>query len=250
MQIDWWTLTLQAINFLILVWLLNRYLYRPVLAVVARRQEAANKLLADAEAERARAQSERTEIAQIRNGLEVERTKAIEQAQIEVEALRETLMVEANANAAKLLDDAKTAAMRAAALSERTLSREAERLAVTIAGKLLARVRLENPAAAFLAPLCDKIRELPALSKVALQNARTLKVTTATPLTRDQKKLVEQILADCIGSKTEFVFDKDPTLIAGIELTSHDIALRNSWRDDLRAIRTELSREDTDYAAV
>ena len=44
MKIDWWTLGLQAVNVLILVWLLSRFLFKPVAAIIAERQQAATRL--------------------------------------------------------------------------------------------------------------------------------------------------------------------------------------------------------------
>ena len=35
MRFDWWTLALQTVNFAVLVWLLHRFLYRPVLRMIA-----------------------------------------------------------------------------------------------------------------------------------------------------------------------------------------------------------------------
>ena len=48
MEFDWTTFILEIINFLILVWILKRFLYRPVLGVVARRRAGIEKTLADA----------------------------------------------------------------------------------------------------------------------------------------------------------------------------------------------------------
>ena len=48
MRIDWSTLALQTVNVLVLVWLLARFLFRPVMAIIAERRIAAEKLLADA----------------------------------------------------------------------------------------------------------------------------------------------------------------------------------------------------------
>ena len=50
MRIDWTTLALQTINVLVLVWLLARFLFRPVMTIIAERRAAAEKLLADAAA--------------------------------------------------------------------------------------------------------------------------------------------------------------------------------------------------------
>lgn len=67
MHLDPWTLGLQAANFLVLVWLLHRFLYRPVLGIIAARQAAADKLTADVQAEKTAAES-------LRQSLESQRT--------------------------------------------------------------------------------------------------------------------------------------------------------------------------------
>src|SRR5210317_923131 len=51
MQIDWWTLGLQTINFLVVIWLLSRFLYRPIRKIIEER-EAADKAASDAAAQK------------------------------------------------------------------------------------------------------------------------------------------------------------------------------------------------------
>ena len=58
MQIDWWTLGLQAVNVLILIWCLTHFLFRPVAAMVARRQAEIGRLMTEAEAAKAASLSE------------------------------------------------------------------------------------------------------------------------------------------------------------------------------------------------
>ena len=50
MRIDWWTLSLQTVNVLILIWILSRFLFRPVVAMIDERRAATAKVLSDAEA--------------------------------------------------------------------------------------------------------------------------------------------------------------------------------------------------------
>ena len=38
MRFDWTTLLLQTVNLLVLVWLLQRFLFRPVMAIIAERR--------------------------------------------------------------------------------------------------------------------------------------------------------------------------------------------------------------------
>jgi len=61
MLIDWFTIGAQALNFLILVWLLKRFLYKPILHAVDAREKRIAGELADADAKKAEAQKERDE---------------------------------------------------------------------------------------------------------------------------------------------------------------------------------------------
>ena len=55
MQIDWWTLGLQTVNALVLIWLLSRFLFRPIASILAEREATARRLLDDAAAAKAAA---------------------------------------------------------------------------------------------------------------------------------------------------------------------------------------------------
>lgn len=250
MQIDWWTLALQAVNFLILIWLLSRFLYRPIVNIVAKRREAAQKLMAEAEVERAEIKNERAEVAQIRAGFAAEKQKILGEAHAQAEESARALIAGAKTEAAKLLSEAKSAAARAEAESERALAREAEQLALGIAQKLLTRLQPQEATTAFLDGLCSKIRSLPPQSKAALQNGGAIEVTTATALSPEEQTQVQSALSRCFGAKPSFAFRADPALIAGIELTSKDIVVRNNWREDLRTIRQELGREEPERNAA
>ena len=59
MEINWFTVIAQVINFLILVWLLKRFLYKPVLNAIAEREKKIAAQLSDAEVKKAEAQKER-----------------------------------------------------------------------------------------------------------------------------------------------------------------------------------------------
>ena len=59
MPIDWFTVVAQAINFLILVWLLKRFLTNPSCCAIDEREKGIAAQLAEAEAKKAEAQKER-----------------------------------------------------------------------------------------------------------------------------------------------------------------------------------------------
>ena len=58
MQIDWLTVAAQIVNFLVLIWLLQRFLYRPITNAMARREARIEERLSDARTRRKEAEEE------------------------------------------------------------------------------------------------------------------------------------------------------------------------------------------------
>jgi len=77
MNFSWWSFALQAANFLILVWLLRRFLFKPVSAIVARRKEEIARGMAEASAEKQKALDLQRELEAQRAGIEAERRRRL-----------------------------------------------------------------------------------------------------------------------------------------------------------------------------
>jgi F-type H+-transporting ATPase subunit b len=84
MLIDWFTVIAQAVNFLVLVWLMKRYLYQPILKALAAREQRIAADLADAKAKMAEAAREREEFA--RKYAEFDRQRAALMYKVQDEA--------------------------------------------------------------------------------------------------------------------------------------------------------------------
>ena len=80
MLIDWFTIAAQAINFLILVWLLKRFLYKPILDAIDAREQRIAKELADADAKKAEAQQERDDFQRKNEQFDQQRAALLSQA--------------------------------------------------------------------------------------------------------------------------------------------------------------------------
>src|SRR5580698_5613162 len=87
MLIDWFTVGAQALNFLVLVWLMKRFLYRPILDAVDAREKLIAAELADAAGKKAEAQKERDEFQHKNDEFDRQRatglTKATDEAKVE-----------------------------------------------------------------------------------------------------------------------------------------------------------------------
>ena len=107
MTIDWWTLGFQTLNILILIWLLQRFFWKPISAMIAERRIAAQKALADAEAARDKAKADLVDIDKTRAGFASERAKILAEAQAETERVSAAKLAEADKQAAALVAPAR-----------------------------------------------------------------------------------------------------------------------------------------------
>ncbi|PWW04544.1 ATP synthase F0 subcomplex B subunit [Hoeflea marina] len=241
MKLDWWTLGLQAVNVLILVWLLQRFFWRPVAAMIATRKDAAQAMLADAKSSQDKAAAALAEIEQTRAGFAAEREKILADARDAADAAGEAAMNDARAKADKLRKaaEARLAADKVAA--EKQMADQAASLAVDIAEKLAGRLKGPEISAAFLSWLTDAIKAMPDDEKTAaLADGKGLRLVSAEALTAAQKTRANAAVAEALGGKPALSFDTDAALIAGLELRGAHFTLRNSWQADLARIREDL----------
>jgi F-type H+-transporting ATPase subunit b len=247
MHIDWWTLALQTANVLILIWLLAHFLFRPVADIVARRQEEANKLLADAADVRRGVDEDRAGLERARAGIADERNRAVAEARATAEAERAAALARTGEEMTKLRADADAAISRDRLAMEKTLIDQVRDLSIDIARRLLGRVGPTASVDAFLPGLREQLQALPPQERAAFAQAGdkgNIEIVTAAPTDADATDRIRRAVSEALGGKPALAFRTDPAVIAGIELHSRHAVIRNSWRNDLERIREELNRAE------
>jgi F-type H+-transporting ATPase subunit b len=249
MHFDWPTLALQAINVLVLLWLLRRFLFRPVVAIIAERQAAAEKLLADAAVAREQAQAVAAQAAQRETALAADSDHILTEARAAAEAERTRLLEQTTQEAAQTRDAAQAGLQGDRIQMRRELEGEACDLAVTIASRLLTRVPAQALNAALLQSLDTWLATVPRdkLDTLA-QSGEPLEVVTAAPLDGQTQAACAEMLKRYLGPVATFRFTADASLIAGVELRGSHGRLCNNWRADLAQIALELNRPGSDPA--
>jgi F-type H+-transporting ATPase subunit b len=244
MQFDWSTFALQTINFAILVWLLHRFLYKPVLRLLDARRAEIDKQYAEAHAAEAQAKDQLAAIAADRAGIAAERTTALAGAAADAEKAAAARHAQAEHEAAALLD-----ASRKTLATERTQAlAEARRSALDLGADVAARLLAETPAKlraeAWIEPIEHYLAglsggERDALSRQVADGAK-LTVTTASALPAGTADDWCGRLHRALGDHIAVDFDVDPALIGGAELHFPNAVLRFSWQSLLAAMRTEI----------
>jgi F-type H+-transporting ATPase subunit b len=225
MPIDWFTVIAQAFNFLILVWLLKRFLYRPILDAIDAREKRIAAEFADAEAKKAEARQERDEF-----------TRRNEEFDRQREALLNTAVDEAKAEHQRLLDEARQesdtlrAKWRAALrnehknLNEELVLRTQEEV-FAIARKTLADLAAVSLEERIADVFIRRLGELGGAERGRLKSAfeaasDPATVRTAFDLPEDQRRVIEEAVRDMLAVETRVRFETAPELVSGIELTA------------------------------
>lgn len=239
MHFDWWTLLLQIVNFLILVWLLWHFLYKPVREVIARRRKLAEAALADASRKQKEAEAEKTKLEAARTKLDGERQALLEAARREAEQKRQERLDAAEKEAGALLAEAREATAKAREADISSLRQEITGAAVAIARKIL-----QETVGGSLDPLFRQriLNKLDALGDDRKQGADGgLRITTAAELPEPEKVAWSEALATRFPGTVSISFAVDPSFVAGAEIELPNGVLRSTWADALNEARSLLT---------
>lgn len=243
MTINWWTLGFQTTNVLILVWLLQRFFWRPIAAMIEQRRSATEKALADAKAAGDKAAAALADVAATRAGFAKEHDAILADAHTAADKVSKATLDAATKDAAAHTAAAQAAIATEHVAAEAAWSDRASQLAVQIAGRLAGRLQGSAVDTAFLDWLLSSIRALPEQARHAATDAPGgIEAVSAHPLEAAEQDRYRCMIAEAFGTKLDLTFRADPALIAGVELHGPHFALGNSWRADLHEILKDIKR--------
>jgi F-type H+-transporting ATPase subunit b len=249
MHIDWWTLGLQAVNFLILIWLLQRFLYKPVTRLLERRRQDVEKAFAEAEDLRRQAETDSKAYEAKTAALAEERLNVIQSARVEIEEERTKVLTETSQKADALMTTQRQALAEERANTLTELRQQTTDLAVSLAETLLREVRSETIAETFLERLEKQLLTMDEAERNRLFGARrespSLRVVTAPPLNDARQDAWRKRLAAGIGGGCQIHFEADNSLIVGASIHFPAASLEVSWSGALNDARRELARDES-----
>ncbi len=226
MLIDWFTVIAQLLNFLVLIWLLKRFLYHPILDAIDAREKRIASQLADAEDKRAQATQERTEFEEKNMAFDKQQTERMNQATKEVAAERQRLLDAARVESEQLRHKLYAAVKNEQQSLQQALSQQVQDEVFAIAGKVLGDLADTSLETCIIAVFIDRLQTLDnqernALKSVFVSSTQPLLVRTAFPLTQEQCSLIETTLYELIGDTKQLQFVTKADLVSGIDIYSN-----------------------------
>lgn len=240
MEWDWTSYVLQIINFLVLVWLLKRLLYRPVMDVIAQRQRSI--VQATNAAQQTRAQAEALQKDLQRQLAEHERHQAEAMAK-----LADEVATERQHRMARLEAELQKETERRNALAEARVQDAIRQARTTMedgvygaVASLLQRLASEDLDRRLLDLLIEDLPGLPSPQRDALRDAANgapLELTTARPMSQEQQQRLLTALQEMMQRPLTLTECVEPALVAGLRVGIGPWQLAASVADELYFFR-------------
>ena len=241
MLIDWFTVGAQALNFVVLVWLMKHFLYKPVQDAIAAREMRIAGQLADADKKKAEAKQDRDDFQHKSDAFDQERAALLKKATDDATSERERLL-DAAGKAADALTAKRSQALQADAQSlNRGLRRRVQDEVFAIARKTLADLASASLDERMCETFTDRLRAVEGAEKKRLADAfgskrEPLIVRSTFELPAAQRAAIRKTVHETFATKAAMQFETAPELVGGIELSAGGHKLAWSIADYLSSL--------------
>ena len=234
-------LFVQIFNFAIIFVVLRAWVYKPILGLLERRRTAIAEGLEDARIAAEARQNAEKEAEQVMADAQANASKVIREANERAEAQGKEIVAEAEADAAKKREEAlaEVDSERDRILGE--LRGQVGALAIAAAQKLISASLDEQRQHALIDEFFSGIES----GKVVVLEGTDVggasaEVTSALPLTADEKEAVKQDVLSKVGDQATVTFRVDPSILGGLIIRVGDKVLDGSVSGQLESMRQSL----------
>ena len=242
MLINWFTVGAQALNFLILVWLMRRFLYKPILLAIAAREKRIATELADADAKKAEAKKERDEFQHKNEEFDQQRVALMSKATDEANAERQRLLEEARQAADALSVKRREGLRNDAHRLNQAIRRRTQQEVFAIVRKALTDLATTSLEERMGEVFTRRLREMDGKAKEGLGQAlktasEPALVRSAFEMPQEQRAAIQNALNETFSAEIPVRFETAPDLVSGIELTTNGQKVAWSIADYLASLK-------------
>lgn len=223
MLIDWFTVIAQMVNFIVLVGLLRRFLYRPILLAIDARERHLATTLEDAASRKREAERELEGLREKSADFERNRGDMLRRVTEEAEAEQHRLLDEARESATALSEELHASYRADARSLATTFAQRVQREAYAIAGQVLSELASVSLEERVLGTFLERLSALEASEKARFGEA--LRTSTKPVTVRTNFELSELQRTAIVGKLTEITlsipsvtYEVSPTVVCGIEI--------------------------------
>jgi F-type H+-transporting ATPase subunit b len=244
-QIDWITVAAQIANFLVLVWLLQRFLYQPITRAMTRREKEIESRLTEAKEARQTAEEEAEALRTRQADLDAEKGRILDGAKQEAQSLRERLE-------ADLREDMETRreTWRKHLEDERgsfakILQRSAGHQVIAITGHMLQEYARSDLDGGIASGFLERLKNLDQdrrnkLADAAARSDGAARILCSVPLQPGARGKMTRALHKVLKTDIDVQYEHDADLILGVRLMIGEQTLEWSVARHLKRLESTL----------
>jgi F-type H+-transporting ATPase subunit b len=245
-QIDYFTIVAQIINFLVLVFLLRHFLYRPVITAMDEREQKMVSKLKDVEQKRKEAEQEAESFRRMKQELQDKRQEMLAKVVEEVLVLKNDLTEKALSEVEASTSDwyASTERQKESILTDLRLRTGDEVYAIT--RRALQDLADEKLEAQIIETFIRRLREMGETGKEEVKEFfktpdRPITVRSTFEIPDEARKTILETMRNLAGKDLKIKFETSPELISGIEMSTPDTRIGWSIASYLDTLKEDLS---------
>lgn len=246
MLIDWFTVFAQIVNFLILIWLLHRFLYGPIVKAMQAREDRIREQLESADGQRRAAEEIKANYVSKRQELDEQHDRLIIEAREEAEAWRKEQMDRARAEVDEAQGHWQEAIQREKDLFLRELRQRTGHKVVAIARRALADLADADLEAQMVHVFLQRLQTTDPdrreeIAQSIRDSGRAIVVQSAFELPPEQRDEFTALVGDMVGEGVPLEFVTDSELLAGIELKAGSYHVAWSLDEHLVSLEQDMA---------
>ena len=220
MNIDWITVSAQIVNFLILVWLLKRFLYQPIIHAMERREQLISDRLGEAQVRESEADEKAHRYEEMRDEMLRSQDELLEKARAEADRQKKQLLNEVRAEVSERRERWQHELQEEKAEFLNTLQRETVDVVQHIARKALAELASTTLEEAIVQKFVDHLQSLDSNALKALcASNESVHITSSLELDPALRDRLTRAVHAHIAQGIDVNYTHSPDLLCGMELT-------------------------------
>lgn len=247
MTFNWWTFLFEVLNFVVLAFVLQRLLYRPLSEAVRRRREAALQTQAEAAKAHEQAVALQQQLAGELAALEQTRQTTVQEARKQAESERQKILAEAELAVQHRQEKSGQALERDREKALQALRKEAVDIALDLTGRMLREAADRTLHGQLALRLVETLKSIPQQERERLrkywQPEDGVLLESAGELDIAAQQGIIQAVSTIVGRTVDVEFHTRPELLGGVRLRLGGHVWDASIAGQLEGVQPTLTEE-------
>jgi F-type H+-transporting ATPase subunit b len=243
MKFNIWTFLFQIVNFIVLLFILKRLLYKPVKEIMEKRKGLIEKTIEDAEKEKKEALELKERHQEEMNKLKGLQITMIEKMKNEVGEEKKRLLTEAEKEATRTIEEERAVFETKKKRDEAKLKEMVIQTVSVFATNLLKDISDEELHKSIYRRVFNNLEEIASTIQAGDGESATIDLISAYPLREEELIELQKVLESHLLKKVSVNTSVDKNLIAGVKIKVHDMVYDSSLSGQINSLTFRLKEK-------